>query len=83
MKYSPTTLYPQQLSVIVCVHGIRGGKQFKNSVKYCIESILIQNGDDCMVLPSVSNEDAAKMFPQHVVKEVPSGKKYMRITPQP
>jgi len=42
-----------------------------------------QSGDKCMVLSSVSDEDAAKMFPQHVVKEVPSGKKYMRLTPQP
>jgi len=36
-----------------------------------------------MILESVSDEDAIKMFPQHVVKEVPSGKKYMRFTPQP
>jgi len=34
-------------------------------------------------LPSVSDEDAAKMFPQHVVKETPSGKKYLMITPLP
>ena len=36
-----------------------------------------------MVLASVSNEDAAMMFPQHVVKDIPSGKKYIRLTPQP
>ena len=36
-----------------------------------------------MVLPTVSKEDAAKLFPQHEVKSVPSGKGYIRVTPQP
>ena len=36
-----------------------------------------------MVLPTVSKEDAAQLFPKHVVKDVPSGKSYIRITPQP
>jgi len=42
-----------------------------------------QNGGSCMVLPTVSKEDAAKMFPSHEVKAVPSGKEYLRVTPQP
>jgi len=46
-------------------------------------TFLAQNGDDCMILSSVSDADAARMFPQYVVKEVPSGKKYMRLTKQP
>jgi len=48
----------------------------------CLEH-LSQNGEECMVPYYISDEDAAKIFPQHVVKEVPSGEKYMRITPQP
>lgn len=42
-----------------------------------------RNGGECMVLPSVSKDDAAKLFPQHRVAEVPSGKQYLRFTPQP
>jgi len=41
-------------------------------------------GGDCMVIPSVKAEDMPKLFPKGVtVKEVPSGKPYLRITPQP
>ncbi|KAF0303997.1 Peroxiredoxin-6 [Amphibalanus amphitrite] len=41
-------------------------------------------GDKCMVLPSISEDDAKKLFPAGVeVHEVPSGKKYIRTTPQP
>lgn len=41
-------------------------------------------GDDCMVLPSVKAEDVDKVFPKGVtVKPVPSGKGYLRTTPQP
>jgi 1-Cys peroxiredoxin 6 len=36
-----------------------------------------------MVLPNVSPEDAQKLFPQHRTENVPSGKPYIRITPQP
>lgn len=36
-----------------------------------------------MVLPTVTKDEADKLFPGHVVKEVPSGKPYIRITPQP
>ncbi|XP_031570487.1 peroxiredoxin-6-like [Actinia tenebrosa] len=43
-----------------------------------------KSGEDCMVLPSVSQEDAVKLFPKGVkVKELPSGKQYLRYTPQP
>ncbi|XP_057698207.1 peroxiredoxin-6 [Corythoichthys intestinalis] len=38
-------------------------------------------GDKVMVLPNISDADAAVLFPQGVTtKEVPSGKKYMRYT---
>lgn len=40
-------------------------------------------GDQCMVLPNISADDAKKMFPQHKTVEVPSGKGYLRLTPQP
>ena len=36
-----------------------------------------------MIIPSVSEDDAKKLFPEYKVKEVPSGKKYIRVTPQP
>lgn len=37
-----------------------------------------------MVLPTVKSEDVPKLFPKGVlVKDMPSGKGYMRITPQP
>ena len=37
-----------------------------------------------MVLPSVKSEDILKFFPKGVtVKEMPSGKGYMRFTAQP
>lgn len=45
--------------------------------------LFLQQGGSCMVVPSVSAEDAAKLFPKHEVKKVPSGKGYLRITPQP
>jgi len=40
-------------------------------------------GKECMVLPTVSREEADKLFPQHRVVNVPSGKQYLRYTPQP
>ena len=36
-----------------------------------------------MVLPTVTKDEATKLFPQHVVKDVPSGKEYIRVTPHP
>ncbi|KAK3730061.1 hypothetical protein QZH41_009570 [Actinostola sp. cb2023] len=43
-----------------------------------------KSGGDCMVLPSVSKEDAAKLFPKGINEQaLPSGKHYMRFTPQP
>jgi len=43
-----------------------------------------KSGDDCMVQPSVSDEEARTMFPDGFrTIEVPSGKHYVRITPQP
>ena len=42
-----------------------------------------ENGGECMVLPSVSADDAKKLFPDHRVEKLVSGKPYMRFTPQP
>nr|ADD24418.1 Peroxiredoxin-6 [Lepeophtheirus salmonis] len=40
-------------------------------------------GSDCMVIPSISEEEAKKLFPEHKSHEVPSGKNYLRTTPHP
>lgn len=43
-----------------------------------------KDGDACMVLPTVTNEAAEKKFPKgFTTVEVPSGKGYLRMTPQP
>merc|ERR1712243_139952 len=43
-----------------------------------------KQGGQCMVVPSVKQEDTASLFPKGVkVHEVPSGKVYIRTTPQP
>jgi len=43
-----------------------------------------QQGDKCMVVPSLSNEAAKEKFPKGFdTVEVPSGKSYIRLTPQP
>jgi hypothetical protein len=47
-------------------------------------NIPLQMGSSCMVVPSVKDVDLATLFPAGVdVKSVPSGKTYLRITPQP
>ncbi|NWI06843.1 PRDX6 protein, partial [Tichodroma muraria] len=41
-------------------------------------------GDSVMVVPTLPDEEAKKLFPKGVfTKELPSGKKYLRYTPQP
>ncbi|KAI4892560.1 hypothetical protein NFI96_024724 [Prochilodus magdalenae] len=41
-------------------------------------------GDEVMVIPSLSDEEAKKLFPAGFkTKDLPSGKKYLRYTPQP
>ena len=40
-------------------------------------------GKECMVIPSVSPEEAKTLFPKHRVVDVPSKKGYLRFTPQP
>jgi len=42
-----------------------------------------KSGDDCMVIPSLSEEEANKMFTSVTVAKVPSGKTYLRTTPHP
>eukprot|EP00164_Ancoracysta_twista_P001062 GFYU01001383.1.p2 GENE.GFYU01001383.1~~GFYU01001383.1.p2 ORF type:complete len:242 (+),score=87.25 GFYU01001383.1:58-726(+) len=42
------------------------------------------DGDDCMIVPSVSSEDAKTKFPKGFkTVDTPSGKPYIRVTPQP
>ncbi|KFM03491.1 Peroxiredoxin-6, partial [Aptenodytes forsteri] len=41
-------------------------------------------GDSVMVVPTLPDEEAKKLFPKGVfTKALPSGKKYLRYTPQP
>jgi len=42
-----------------------------------------QQGGDCMVLPSVKGDECTKLFPKMRIEKMPSGKEYMRFTPQP
>lgn len=43
-----------------------------------------KQGDNCMVLPTVSAEEVKQLFPKGVSHiDMPSGKPYLRITPQP
>ena len=43
-----------------------------------------QNGGTCMVVPSVKSEEIPSLFPKGVTThDVPSGKNYIRMTPQP
>ncbi|XP_038613996.1 peroxiredoxin-6 [Tachyglossus aculeatus] len=43
-----------------------------------------KNGDSVMVIPSLPEEEAKKLFPKGVfTKELPSAKRYLRYTPQP
>jgi len=43
-----------------------------------------KSGDKCMVVPSLSDDEANKLFPAGFEKkEVPSGKGYLRFTPHP
>jgi hypothetical protein len=38
-----------------------------------------QNGEDCIIVPAVSDEDADKKFPKGYKRIKP----YLRVTPQP
>jgi len=42
-----------------------------------------KEGGECMVIPSISADQAKTMFPNHKVHQVPSGKAYIRTTPCP
>ena len=43
-----------------------------------------QPGEKCMILPSIGEEEAVKLFPKGIERiEMPSGKHYMRYTPHP
>lgn len=44
--------------------------------------LYLQPGDCVMVPPSMTEEEAAALFPDGVyTKELPSGRKYLRYTP--
>lgn len=46
--------------------------------------LLFQSGGECMVLPTLKDEEANELFPKgFYVINLPSGKPYLRITPQP
>lgn len=55
------------------------------TAKYSVATpVNWRDGDDVMIAPSVSAEDAEKKYPKgYKTVEVPSGKGYLRITPQP
>jgi 1-Cys peroxiredoxin 6 len=40
-------------------------------------------GDRCMVLPNIPPAEAKDLFPEHETVNLPSGKVYLRLTPQP
>lgn len=49
-----------------------------------ILNVSQQKGESVMVVPTLSEEEAKQCFPKGVfTKELPSGKKYLRYTPQP
>ena len=53
-------------------------------ISFCVFCFFLQPGGKCMILPTVSQEDAAKLFPKgYDLVSVPSGKQYIRLTPQP
>jgi len=40
-------------------------------------------GERCMVLPNIPPAEAKQLFPDHETVVLPSGKSYLRLTPQP
>ncbi|XP_074654257.1 peroxiredoxin-6-like [Tubulanus polymorphus] len=42
-----------------------------------------KQGDKCMVLPTITGEEAKELFPEMKTKALPSGKEYLRMTPCP
>jgi len=42
-----------------------------------------EQGGKCMVIPTVKADEAKELFPEMKITEVPSGKQYLRLTPQP
>ena len=88
MIYMMQELYPvvQSLSLTVAAESADGESVSERRRRPGLTSVpcCSQAGDKCMVLPSISEDDAKKLFPAGVeVHEVPSGKKYIRTTPQP
>lgn len=56
---------------------------FRFSIKN-VNLMHFQKGDSCMVLPTVKDEEIPTLYPNGVeVINVPSGKKYLRMTQCP
>ncbi len=50
-------------------------------MKFICIIFFFKPGQEVMVIPSLSDEEANKLFPAgFTLKEVPSGKKYIRYT---
>ncbi|CAM6000675.1 unnamed protein product [Sphagnum balticum] len=57
---------------------------FQSSPTKRVNWRINSTGGSCMVVPSVKDADLATLFPAGVeIKSVPSGKTYLRMTPQP
>ncbi len=53
------------------------------ATKQCATPANWQKGQDVVIVPSVSNEDAAIKFPGFRTLTLPSGKAYLRFTADP
>ncbi|VDM16326.1 unnamed protein product [Wuchereria bancrofti] len=56
--------------------------------QYCFplfaDLILQQNGDDCVVVPTIDDNEAKKLFGEKInTVELPSGKRYLRMVEHP
>lgn len=61
---------------------LRNSAAFDSELK--LVCALFQTGGECMVLPTLKDEEANDLFPKGFsVINLPSGKPYLRITPQP
>jgi 1-Cys peroxiredoxin 6 len=50
----------------------------------CATPVNWKKGDDCIIVPALSTAEARELFPKGVrVVQVPSGREYLRYTPDP
>jgi hypothetical protein len=70
------------VSNVICSIQLSTAAAFGSEVK--LICALFQAGGECMVLPTLKDEEANGLFPKgFAVINLPSGKPYLRITPQP